>query len=133
MTASGSRPAEPAVKRRAGTEHRAINTGIYEGTNQTRGDGHRLQCRPRWADTHGSRPRWGLMSAGGPTPYPHIALCATAPKSICSRRIGRMRSDVQKRSLPPTATAGPGVIQWPEPGLTVSGTGSNPMKPTEPP
>ena len=49
----------------------------------------------------------GFRAAGGSTPYPHIALCATAPKSISSRRTGRMRSDVQKRCLPPRATAGP--------------------------
>ena len=29
----------------------------------------------------------GFQAEGGPTPYPHIALCATAPKSIYSRRI----------------------------------------------
>jgi hypothetical protein len=75
----------------------------------------------------GCRPRWGLMSAGGPTPYPHIALCATAPKSIYSRRAGRMRSDVQKRCLPPRQLLS-GVIQWPEPGLTATGTDSSPMK-----
>ena len=68
----------------------------------------------------------GSQIEGGPTPYPHIALCATAPKSISSRRTGRMCSDVQKRCLPPRATAGPRVIQWPEPGLTASGTDSNP-------
>ena len=68
----------------------------------------------------------GFQAEGGPTPYPHIALCATAPKSISGRRTGRMRSDVQKRCLPPRATVGPGEIQWPEPGLTASGTDSNP-------
>ena len=70
-----------------------MNTRIYEGTNQARGDGRRPQCRVG---------------------------------SIYSRRTGRMGSDVQKRCLLPTATAAPGVIQWPESGLTASGTGSNP-------
>ena len=45
--------------------------------------------------------KW-LVSEGGPTPYPHIALCATAPKSIYSRWTDRMCSDVQKRCLPPS-------------------------------
>jgi hypothetical protein len=49
----------------------------------------------------------GFQAEGGPTPYPHIALCAIAPKSIYSRWIGRMRSDVRKRCLPPRAAAGP--------------------------
>jgi hypothetical protein len=66
------------------------------------------------------------VSEGGPTPYPHIALCATAPTSISSRRTGRMCSDVQKRCLPPRAGAGPESPQGPEPGLTASGTDSNP-------
>jgi hypothetical protein len=48
-----------------------------------------------------------VVSEGGSTPYPHIALCATAPKSISSRRTSRMPSDVQKRCLPPIAAAGP--------------------------
>jgi hypothetical protein len=61
-----------------------MNTRIYEGTNQARGDGHRLQCRSRWADMRDTRPRWGLVSAGGPTPYPHIALSAPVPELICS-------------------------------------------------
>ncbi len=84
-----------------------MTTRIYEGTNQARGDDRRRQCRPDRADMRDTRPRWGLMSAGGSTPYPHIALCATAPKLISSRRTGRMSSDVQKRCLPPRATAGP--------------------------
>jgi hypothetical protein len=49
----------------------------------------------------------GFHIEGGPTPYPHIALCATAPKSIYSRRTGRMPSDAQKRCLPPRVAAGP--------------------------
>jgi hypothetical protein len=49
----------------------------------------------------------GFQIEGGPTPYPHIALCATALKSIYSRRIGRMCCDVPKRCLPPRAAAGP--------------------------
>jgi hypothetical protein len=66
------------------------------------------------------------VSEGGPTPYPHIALCATAPTSISSRRTGRMHSDVRKRCLPSRAVAGPESPQGPEPGLTASGTDSNP-------
>ena len=52
----------------------------------------------------------GFQIEGGPTPYPHIALCATAPKLISGRRTGRTPSDVQKRCLPPRAAAGP---EWP--------------------
>jgi len=48
----------------------------------------------------------GFQIEGGSTPYPHIALCATAPILISSRRTGRMLSDVQKRCLPPRADAG---------------------------
>ena len=102
-----------------------MNTRIYEDTNQARGDGHRPQCRVG-AGIRDTRPRWGLISAEGSTPYPHIGLCPTALKPIYSRRTGRKGSDVQKRWLLPTATAAPGVIQWPEPGLTASGTDPNP-------
>ena len=52
-------------------EHRAMNTRIYEGTKQAHGDGRWLQCRPRRADMH-TRPRWGLMSAGGLHPNPNV-------------------------------------------------------------
>ena len=50
----------------------------------------------------------GFQIEGGPTPYPHIALCATAPKLISGRRTGRMRSDVQKHCLLPGTAACPG-------------------------
>jgi hypothetical protein len=72
----------------------------------------------------------GFQIEGGIDPYPHIALCATAPKSISSRRTGRMRSDVQKRCLPPRTAAGPGVIHGPEPGLTAAEPTPTPMKST---
>jgi hypothetical protein len=85
-----------------------------------------MQCRPDRGDMRDTRPRWGLMSAGGPTPYPHIALCATAPKSIYSRRTGRMPSDVQKRCLPSRAAAGPESLRGQNTGLTARGTDSNP-------
>ena len=49
----------------------------------------------------------GFQAEGGPTPYPHIALCATAPMLIFSRPTGLIPSDVQKRCLPPRAAAGP--------------------------
>jgi len=49
----------------------------------------------------------GNYCVRGSTPYPHIALCATALKSIYSRRTGRMCSDVRKRCLPPRPAAGP--------------------------
>jgi len=53
-------------------------------------------------------PHWVLDSVrGGIDPIPHIALCATAPKLISTRRTGRMFSDVQTRCLPPRAAAGP--------------------------
>ena len=68
----------------------------------------------------------GFQIEGGPTPYPHIALCATAPKSIYSRRTGRMPSDVQKRCLPPRAAAGPESLRGQNQGLTARGTDSNP-------
>ena len=68
----------------------------------------------------------GFQAEGGSTPYPHIALCATAPTSISSRRTGRMHSDVRKRCLPSRAVAGPESPRGPEPGLTASGTDSNP-------
>ena len=38
----------------------------------------------RWPSAGASG--WGFISEGGSTPYPHIALCATAPKLISSRR-----------------------------------------------
>ena len=52
----------------------------------------------------------GFQAEGGSTPYPHIALCATAPMLISGRRTGRTSSEVQKRCLPPRAAAGP---EWP--------------------
>jgi len=66
--------------------------------------GHLLSASAIWPGTE----PWGFMSAGGSTPYPHIALCATALKSISSRRTGRIRSDVQERCLLSRASAGPG-------------------------
>jgi hypothetical protein len=66
------------VKRRAGAEHRAINTRIYEGTNQTRGDGHRLQCRPPGADT-AAADQMGVDVGGGTDPVsPHCSMCYSA-------------------------------------------------------
>jgi len=47
----------------------------------------------------------GFQAEGGPTPYFHIALCATPLKLISSRPTGRMFSDVQKRCLPPRVAA----------------------------
>jgi hypothetical protein len=49
----------------------------------------------------------GFQAKGGPTPYPHIALCATAPMLISSRRTSCMSSDVQKRCLASGSAAGP--------------------------
>ena len=51
-------------------------------------------------------PMEGSQIEGGPTPYPHIALCATALKSISSRRTGCMASDMQKRCTEPRSAAG---------------------------
>lgn len=60
------------------------------------------------------------------TPYPRIALCATATLLISSRRTGRAPSDVQKRCLPRRAAAGVRSGPGPEPGLTAGGTDLRP-------
>ena len=44
----------------------------------------------------------GSRRRGGPTPYPHIALCATARMLISGRRTSRMPFDVHKCCLPPS-------------------------------
>jgi hypothetical protein len=76
-------------------------TAGSHGGRQTGTRGSRVQFR------NGRGPSWGFRSVGGSTPYPHIALYATALILISSRRTGRMPSDVQKRCLPPRAAAGP--------------------------
>ena len=94
------------------------------------GCGGQISLSPAHPRGEGHSQMEGFPIEGGSTPYPHIALCAIAPTLIYSRRTGRTPSDVQKRCLPPRAAAGPGAIQWPEPGLTASATDSNPRETT---
>jgi hypothetical protein len=62
-------------------------TWTCEGSNQTQRMvmGRQPTAVPAGSGRHARHETgWGLMSAGGPTPYPHIALYAPAPRLICS-------------------------------------------------
>jgi hypothetical protein len=49
----------------------------------------------------------GFQIEGRPTPYPHIAPCATPLILTSGRRADPPLSDVQNRRLPPRVAAGP--------------------------